>query len=123
MRRALVAVTAIVASLAAAPAASALPAPATPPLGTSANVSLVTTVPCSFAGIVFKDHYAFATGWATGLTVFDIAVPAAPTPTTAAAIRRSNADIRISAFDIRMSAILIRITAADLRMDETVIPM
>jgi hypothetical protein len=49
-------------------------------LRTSPNVELVTNVPGSFAGIVFKDHYAFATGWATGLTVFDISVPESPTP-------------------------------------------
>jgi hypothetical protein len=87
MRRVLVAVAAIVAGLVAAPAgAFAVPAPAAPPLATSANVSLVTTIPGSFAGMVFKDHYAFATGWATGLTVFDIAVPAAPTPVAALAL-------------------------------------
>jgi hypothetical protein len=54
--------------------------PTLPPLAASPNVMLLGNIPGSFAGMVFKDHYAFATGWATGLTVFDIAVAAAPVP-------------------------------------------
>ena len=55
-------------------ARATLPAP--PPLRTSSNVKVLTNVPGSTAGIVFgKGHYAFATGWFTGLTVLDIAQP------------------------------------------------
>jgi hypothetical protein len=54
--------------------------PGLPPLRTSPNVKLVTNVPGSYAGIDFKGHYAFATSWAAGLTVFDISNPAMPTP-------------------------------------------
>jgi hypothetical protein len=57
--------------------ASALPA--TPPLAISSNVELLANVPTGPAfGMNFKDHFAFLTG-PTGLTVLDIAVPAAPT--------------------------------------------
>jgi hypothetical protein len=61
-------------------------APGLPPLRTSPNVQLVTNIPGSYAGIVFKDHYAFATGWATGLTVFDISTPESPLPVGALAL-------------------------------------
>jgi hypothetical protein len=47
---------------------------------TSPNVTVLGNIPGSYAGIVFSGHYAFATGWATGLSVFDIANPAAPMP-------------------------------------------
>jgi hypothetical protein len=54
-------------------------APALPPLARSANVEVLGNVPTGPAlGMVFKDHWAFVTGPA-GLTVLDIAVPAAPT--------------------------------------------
>jgi hypothetical protein len=78
MRRAVLALALVAATVIAVPSARAVPL--VPPLRTSPNVELVTNVPGSYAGIVFKDHYAFATGWATGLTVFDISVPEAPTP-------------------------------------------
>ena len=54
--------------------------PVLPPLRTSSNVQLIATIPGNYAGIVFKDHYAFATGWAAGLTVFDITEPELPLP-------------------------------------------
>src|SRR5688500_9908611 len=78
MRRALVASLVVVASLVfIAPARGV---PGLPPLRTSPNVQLVTNVPGSYAGLVFKGQYAYATGWASGLTVFDISNPVAPTP-------------------------------------------
>ena len=52
--------------------------PGLPPLAKSSNVQLLGNVPTGPAlGMVFKDHWAFVTGPA-GLTVLDIAVPAAP---------------------------------------------
>ena len=81
MRRAVLALALVAATVIAVPSARAVPL--VPPLRTSPNVELVTNVPGSYAGIVFKDNYAFATGWATGLTVFDISVPEAPTPVAA----------------------------------------
>ena len=52
--------------------------PGAPPLAISSNVRHLGTVPTGPAlGMVFKDHWAFVTG-PTGLTVLDIAVPAAP---------------------------------------------
>jgi hypothetical protein len=48
-----------------------------PPLATSSNVHSVTHIPGSAAGMNFKDHYAYVTGWA-GVEVLDIAKPAAP---------------------------------------------
>jgi hypothetical protein len=61
---------------------SATPAGATivppdPPLATSSNVHLLGHIPGSAAGMNFKDHYAFVSGW-TGVTVLDIAKPADP---------------------------------------------
>jgi hypothetical protein len=59
-----------------APPGSALPG--VPPLAKSSNVQLLGNVPTGPAlGIVFADHWAFVTG-PVGLTVLDIAVPAAP---------------------------------------------
>jgi len=43
-----------------------------PPLATSSNVHLVGHIPGSAAGMNFKDHYAFVSGWG-GITVLDIA--------------------------------------------------
>jgi hypothetical protein len=74
--RALVALAAVVFVLQ-APTADAL-GPGLPPLAKSSNVQLLGNVPTGPAlGMVFKDHWAFVTGPA-GLTVLDIAVPAAP---------------------------------------------
>jgi hypothetical protein len=50
---------------------------ADPPLASSANVHLLTHIPGSAAGMNFKDHYAFVTGW-TGVEVLDIAQPESP---------------------------------------------
>jgi len=59
----------------AAPASADLPAD--PPLATSSNVHLLTHIPGNAAGMNFKGHYAFVTGW-TGLQVLDIANPGSP---------------------------------------------
>jgi hypothetical protein len=81
-RRALLACIAVVlaAGVIAIPAAKALP---TTPLRTSENVQLVANIPGSYAGMVFdaSGTHAYATGWATGLTIFDLSDPANPTPT------------------------------------------
>jgi hypothetical protein len=72
---ALLAIVAAVAAFAAAPSSADLPAD--PPLATSSNVHLLTHIPGNAAGMNFKDHYAFVTGW-TGVQVLDIAQPASP---------------------------------------------
>src|ERR671911_617026 len=46
--------------------------PIEPPLAASSNVHPVAHIPGSAAGMVFKDHYAYVSGW-TGVTVLDIA--------------------------------------------------
>jgi hypothetical protein len=64
----------------AAVAAVANPAPAAalePPLAASSNVRLVTHIPGTAAGMTFKDHYAYVSGWA-GITVLDIAKADSP---------------------------------------------
>src|ERR671931_1412022 len=48
-----------------------------PPLAASSNVHLIGHIPGSAAGMNFKDHYAYVTGW-TGVTVLDIAQPESP---------------------------------------------
>ena len=48
-----------------------------PPLATSPNVHVLDHIPGTAAGMNFKGHYAFVTGW-SGVTVLDIANPAAP---------------------------------------------
>ena len=50
---------------------------AEPPLANSSNVQLVGHVPGTAAGMNFKGHYAYVSGW-TGVTVLDIANAAAP---------------------------------------------
>lgn len=71
------ALAAVVIAFGAAPAEAL--APALPPLARSSNVQVLGSVPTGPAlGMVFKDHWAFVTG-PSGLTVLDIAVPAAPT--------------------------------------------
>jgi len=67
----------LVAAVAAMPAAAQLPAE--PPLATSSNVHVIGHVPGSAAGMNFKDHYAFVSGWG-GLTVLDIAKADTPVP-------------------------------------------
>jgi hypothetical protein len=46
-------------------------------LAKSDNVQVLGNIPGSAAGMVFKDHYAFVSGWA-GVTVLDIAHAASP---------------------------------------------
>src|SRR4051794_17297903 len=72
MRRSFLA--AVVALLVTAPLVSA---EADPPLATSDNVQLLDHIPGTAAGMNFKDHYAYVSGW-SGITVLDIAQPAAP---------------------------------------------
>jgi hypothetical protein len=64
----------------AAPPATSLTLPSAPPLRQSDNVELLGNIPGSAAGMVFKDDHAFVTGFATGLTVYDISTPESPTP-------------------------------------------
>ncbi len=71
----LTAVAALALLSASASSASALPPE--PPLATSPNVQVLDHIPGTAAGMNFKDHYAFVTGW-DGLTVLDIATPEAP---------------------------------------------
>jgi hypothetical protein len=72
---ALLALGLLVAALAVRPAAGTVPPD--PPLATSSNVHLLGHIPGSAAGMVFKDHYAFVSGWG-GITVLDIAQAASP---------------------------------------------
>jgi hypothetical protein len=48
-----------------------------PPLAASSNVHLLTHIPGTAAGMTFKDHYAFVSGWG-GVTVLDIAKADSP---------------------------------------------
>src|SRR6266540_4037822 len=48
-----------------------------PPLAASSNVQLLANIPGSAAGMNFKDHYAYVSGWG-GITVLDIAKADAP---------------------------------------------
>ena len=48
-----------------------------PPLATSSNVHLVAHIPGTAAGMNFKGHYAYVSGWG-GITVLDIAKPDDP---------------------------------------------
>jgi hypothetical protein len=48
-----------------------------PPLATSSNVHFLTHIPGSAAGMNFKDHYAYVSGW-TGIMVLDIAKADSP---------------------------------------------
>jgi len=65
------ALAAVVAFLNAMPAAGEL-VPPDPPLAASSNVQLLGHIPGNAAGMTFKDHYAFVSGWG-GITVLDIA--------------------------------------------------
>jgi hypothetical protein len=66
---------AVVTGLAALPASAQVPAE--PPLAASSNVHVLEHVPGSAAGMNFKDHYAYVSGWG-GITVLDIARPDSP---------------------------------------------
>ncbi|MEA2365594.1 MAG: hypothetical protein QOI32_1106, partial [Thermoleophilaceae bacterium] len=59
--------------------AAAQTLPAEPPLATSSNVHVLGHVPGSAAGMTFRDHYAYLSGWG-GITVLDIAKADAPKP-------------------------------------------
>src|SRR3954449_8757022 len=48
-----------------------------PPPWASSNVHLLAHIPGTAAGMNFKDHYAYVSGWG-GITVLDIAKPDAP---------------------------------------------
>ena len=62
-------------------ASTAVPAaaqvPTEPPLSASSNVHLLGHIPGTAAGMTFKDHYAFVSGWG-GITVLDIAQADSP---------------------------------------------
>src|SRR5215212_4290198 len=60
-----------------APPAAAQDVPVEPALAASSNVHPLAHIPGSAAGINFKDHYAYVSGWA-GITVLDIANAASP---------------------------------------------
>src|SRR3954447_14087367 len=66
---------ATVAALAAMPTAGR--SLADPPLAASSNVHMLDHIPGTAAGMNFKGHYAFVSGWG-GITVLDIAKPDAP---------------------------------------------
>src|SRR5215217_3499577 len=67
---------AVMALVLAVPAAAQTP-PIEPPLAASSNVHAVGHIPGSAAGMVFRDHYAYVSGW-TGVTVLDIAKADSP---------------------------------------------
>src|SRR5919204_115513 len=48
-----------------------------PPLANSSNVHLLAHIPGTAAGMNFKDHYAYVSGWG-GVTVLDIAQADSP---------------------------------------------
>ena len=72
---ALLALAAVIAVSSAMPAGGATE----PPLAASSNVQLLGHVPGSAAGMNFKDHYAYVSGWG-GITVLDIAKADSPQP-------------------------------------------
>src|SRR5215210_7453504 len=53
--------------------------PVEPPLAASSNVHVVAHIPGSAAGMAFKDHYAYVSGWG-GINVLDIADADSPRP-------------------------------------------
>ena len=71
-----VALAAVLAVATAAPAAGQM-LPAEPPLAASSNVHLLGHIPGTAAGMNFKDHYAYVSGWG-GITVLDIAKADSP---------------------------------------------
>jgi hypothetical protein len=48
-----------------------------PPLAASSNVQVLAHIPGTAAGMTFKDHYAYVSGWG-GLTILDIAKADSP---------------------------------------------
>jgi hypothetical protein len=75
--RRLLALSAIAVAAALSTAIPAAGAPAEPPLAASSNVHVLDHIPGTAAGMTFKDHYAFVSGWG-GITVLDIANAASP---------------------------------------------
>src|ERR671936_2644484 len=71
----------ILGAVLAAAAAVAVPAAGEgfvePPLAASSNVHLLAHIPGTAAGMNFKDHYAYVSGWG-GITVLDIAKADSP---------------------------------------------
>jgi hypothetical protein len=72
----LMAVAAALVAVTAVPAAAQDPM-TDPPLAASSNVHHLANIPGSAAGMNFKDHYAFVSGWG-GITVLDIAKADSP---------------------------------------------
>jgi hypothetical protein len=72
----LLALAAVVAVMSALPAAGGS-AVVEPPLAASSNVQLLAHIPGTAAGMNFKDHYAYVSGWG-GITVLDIAKADSP---------------------------------------------
>jgi len=72
----LLALATLVAVLNAVPAAGE-GVPLAPPLAASSNVQLLANIPGSAAGMNFKDHYAYVSGWG-GITVLNIAQADSP---------------------------------------------
>ncbi|MBN1527862.1 MAG: hypothetical protein JW895_02310 [Thermoleophilaceae bacterium] len=66
----------VLALVAAGPAAAQM-LPADPPLAASSNVHLLGHIPGTAAGMTFRDHYAYVSGWG-GITVLDIAKADSP---------------------------------------------
>ena len=88
IKTALLALAAVAAALVMVPAAGEGDS-LEPPLAASSNVHLLAHVPGTAAGMNFKDHYAYVSGW-SGITVLDIAKagrPAARRRAPAAALR------------------------------------
>src|SRR5215212_6811121 len=74
-RRKLLSLSCALAGVIAAYTAMPAPAPnipAEPPPATSTNVHVLGHIPGSAAGMNFRDHYAYVSGWG-GITVLDIA--------------------------------------------------
>ena len=93
MRRLLLAVSLLVA-FASAPVRAGLPLPHE----RSENLVPLLNIPGSFAGLAFSNDgkYAYATGWASGLTVFDLREPALPVPVGALALPHyENEDVEV----------------------------
>jgi len=76
MGRRTLAVAAVILVAAAVPAAGGS-ADLEPPLATSSNVHYLAHIPGTAAGMNFKDHYAYASGWG-GIMVLDIAQADSP---------------------------------------------
>jgi hypothetical protein len=66
-----------VVALLALPAAQAQAQSPAPPLAASSNVHVLDNIPGTAAGMNFKDHYAYVSGWG-GITVLDIAKADSP---------------------------------------------